>query len=370
MKYREFEKLGTKTSMLGFGGMRFPIRKDKKIARRESKAMIDRAYKNGVNYFDTAYGYHGGDSEYFFGEALAKYPRESYYLADKLPSWYVKELADVDRLLDEQLKKTKQEYFDFYLVHAVNNDHFENFEKLGAFERLREIQKTGKFRHLGFSFHDTPEVLEKVVDKWKPDFVQIQLNYLDWKLIDAKKMYEILEERDIPVIIMEPVRGGRLQNLPKIFSDKLQAVTDGSNAAVAFRWIGQLKNVICILSGMSNMEQVEDNLNTFDELKPLTAEEMRVTEEITDRLMEQGAVPCTACNYCDVCPKQIAIPKIFAAFNDYKASGDGEAYKNSYAEIEEGHREKDCIACGKCVKMCPQMINIPDILAYIAARRA
>jgi len=370
MKYKEWEALGSKTSLLGYGGMRFPIRKDKKIARRASKALIDRAYKNGVNYFDTGYGYHGGDSEVFFGEALSRYPRESYYMADKLPSWHVKELADVDKLLEEQFRRTGMDYFDFYLVHAMNNTYFEKFEELGVFPRLRQLQKEGKFRRLGFSFHDTPEVLEKIVDRWKPDFVQIQLNYLDWKLIDAKKMYEILEARDIPVVIMEPVRGGRLQNLPKIFSDKLQAVTDGSNAAVAFRWVAQLKNVICILSGMSDTQQVDDNLATFDQLKPLTADELRVTEEITDRLMEQGAVPCTACNYCDVCPKQIEIPKIFAAFNEYKISNDREAYKNSYNDIAEGHREKDCVACGKCVKMCPQMINIPDILAYIAARRA
>ena len=369
MEYREFAKLGDKISLLGFGGMRFPTRKDGKIARRAAKAMVDRAYRSGVNYFDTAYGYHGGESELFFGEALKNYPRESYFLADKLPSWHVKELADVDRLLNEQLAKTRQKYFDFYLVHAVNKDHFENFEKLGAFKRLRKLQKEGKFRHLGFSFHDSPDVLEKIVDKWKPDFVQIQLNYFDWKLIDAKRMYEILEKRDIPAVIMEPVRGGMLHNLPKLYSDRLQAVTGGSNASVAFRWVAQLPDVMCILSGMSTMEQVEDNLATFGRLRPLTADEQRVTGEIADRLLEQGSVPCTACNYCDVCPKQIAIPKLFAAFNDFKSSDDRKAYKAAYNAIEEGRRADDCVACGKCMKMCPQKINIPDVLAYIAAHR-
>ena len=368
MEYRQFSGIDDRVSLLGFGGMRFPTRKDGKIARRAAKAMIDRAYKGGVNYFDTAYGYHGGDSEIFFGEALAKYPRESYFLADKLPSWFVKELADVDRLLNEQLTKTKQKYFDFYLVHAVNKEHFENLERLGAFERLRKLQSEGKFRHLGFSFHDTPEVLERIVDSWKPDFVQIQLNYFDWKLINAEKMYNILAERGIPAVIMEPVRGGMLHNLPKLYSDRLRAVTQGSNAAVALRWVAQLPDVMCILSGMSTMEQVEDNLATFENLTPLSPDELRETGELADRLLEQGAVPCTGCSYCDVCPKQIAIPALFAAFNDFKSSGDSKEYKEAYNAIEEGHRASDCIACGKCARMCPQKINIPDVLAYMATR--
>ena len=369
MEYRKFSTLGDNISLLGFGGMRFPTDENGKIARREAKAMIDRAYKGGVNYFDTAYGYHDGESELFFGEALTEYPRDSYFLADKLPVWYVKEFADVDRLLNEQLSKTKQEYFDFYLVHAVSKEHFENFEKLGAFEHLRELQKEGKFRHLGFSFHDTPDVLEQIVERWKPDFVQIQLNYFDWKLIDAEKMYDILASRNIPAIIMEPVRGGMLHNLPKLYSDKLRAVVQGSNAAVALRWVAQLPDVMCILSGMSTMEQVEDNLATFDHIAPLSEDELRVTGEIADRLLEQGAVPCTGCNYCSVCPKQIAIPALFEAFNNFKSSQDKEAYKAEYEKIEEGKRAADCIACGKCAKMCPQKINIPDVLAYIAARR-
>ncbi len=368
MENRRFSGIGDSLSLLGFGGMRFPVRKDGKIARRAARAMLDRAYRGGVNYFDTAYGYHGGDSEIFYGETLTRYSRDSYFIADKLPSWNVKELADVDRLLNEQLEKTRQQYFDFYLVHAVNRDHFEKLERLGAFGRLRELQREGRFRHLGFSFHDTPEVLEQIVERWDPDFVQIQLNYFDWKLIDAKRMYDILEKRGIPAVIMEPVRGGMLHNLPKLYSDRLRAVAQGSNASVALRWVAQLPNVMCILSGMSTMEQVEDNLATFDELTPLSPDELRVTEEIADRLLEQGAVPCTGCNYCDVCPKQIAIPALFAAFNEFKSSGDSKAYKAAYNAVEEGHRASDCIACGRCARMCPQKINIPDVLAYIAAR--
>lgn len=368
MKYRTPERLGISLPLLGFGGMRLP-QKDGEIDYTESKAMLDHAMAQGVNYFDTAYGYLDGKSETFFRDALKGYPRESFLLADKLPQWMVESLEDVDRLLEEQLVKTGQDFFDFYLVHAIGKASFDKMDGLGVFELLRERQKEGKFRFLGFSFHDTPEVLREIVEAWRPDFVQIQLNYLDWQVQDAKQSYEILTERGIPAIIMEPVRGGFLHNLPAHCAAQIAAVSGGTNASLALRWIAELPNAAVILSGMSDMDQLLDNIATLSDPKPLTEREHGAVNSVVEQLTAQDTVPCTGCAYCMDCPSGVNIPEVFSRYNLMIQKPDEEEdARKLYMELPDDRRAKSCISCELCVDKCPQKIAIPQRMAAVSLK--
>ncbi len=364
MEYREMDKLGIKTSLLGFGCMRFPVTKEGKIDEVKAEKMLDEAYKRGVNYYDTAYVYHGGDSETFLGKVMQKYDRKTFYLATKLPVWEVHTVDDVDRLLDEQLKKLNTPYLDFYLMHAMSGERFKQMVEIGAIDRLKELKKTGKFKYLGFSFHDSYEAFEEIINYTDWDFCQIQFNYMDANEQAGLRGYELTAAKNIPLIIMEPVKGGTLANFSDDIREKFAALdSDASIASYALRWVGSFPNVKVILSGMSNEEQVMDNLKTFDSFKVLSDKERAAIDEVVSIINSRVQNGCTGCRYCMPCPFGVDIPGTFRAWNTYHM------YKNYNAcawgweaEIGDAHQPKNCKECGKCEQACPQHLHIREDL--------
>ena len=370
MQYSNFECDGKNVSKLGFGLMRLPkIEKDsEKIDRAEAARIVDLAYKNGVNYFDTAYFYHDGESEFFVKEALARYPRDTFFLATKMPGGCLKDGKTPDFLFNDQLGKCGVGYFDFYLLHAVSDDNFKYFEESGAYEYLTERKKEGKIKKLGFSYHGSFEFFKKVLDTHEWDFVQLQLNYYDWDASNAKDFYAELEKRGIPCIVMEPVRGGSLNTLNDEARAVFSKLGEASPASYALRYVAQLKNVIVVLSGMSTFEQVEDNIKTFNECKPLAEKETAAVENAAVLFRKNFAIPCTACKYCvAACPGGVAIPDCFTAFNKYNETRNTADFKAAYAEINEAARAASCLDCKACIERCPQGIDIPDKLRKVAA---
>ena len=365
MKYIDFQ--GKKISMLGYGAMRLPtLGADDKINYEEAERLLDHAYKSGVNYFDTAYPYHGGNSEVVTGKILSKYPRESYYLATKYPGHQVLDSYDPSVIFEHQLEKCGVEYFDFYLLHNVSETSIDVFldERWGIIDYLVEQKRLGRIKHLGFSTHGLPENLAEFLEAAgdKMEFCQIQLNYLDWTLQRAKEKCELLAKYNIPIWVMEPVRGGKLvDKLPEGAKADLKALRpDESVASWCFRWLMTLPNMGVILSGMTTMDQLTDNLKTFSEDKPLTESEIDKLYAIAESL--KNNVPCTACRYCtDVCPKGLNIPMLIEVYNDLRyAPGVNSASKIEF--MPEDKQPTACIACGRCVKMCPQHIDIPKTL--------
>jgi predicted aldo/keto reductase-like oxidoreductase len=378
---RVTRKTGDSLSLLGFGCMRFPkIQKDKQdIDYAAAQEMIDYAYSHGVNYYDTAYPYHEGMSETFVGHALKKYPRESFYLADKMPSWLLNSLEDGKRIFEEQLKKCQVDYFDFYLCHSIGGSvkEFENrYEKTGVLSYLREEKARGRIRHLGFSFHGVPEVLEELADRHEWDFIQIQLNYLDWDMQNAKRQYEILEKRGIPCVVMEPVRGGSLCSLCEEAVSLLKTEQpERSLASWAIRFAASLPNVMTVLSGMSTLEQVEDNVNTMTDFEPLTDCERSVLGEAVAVYLKTGTIPCTGCRYCMDCPSGVDIPAVFAAYNRCASAGrlplstadreNAGYFREAYESLPEAARADRCVGCEACMQHCPQRIKIPSHMQEI-----
>lgn len=368
MEMRQYRDTDVKVSLLGMGCMRLPKVDPEKedIDYEKAQEIIDYAYANGVNYFDTAYGYHGGQSELFVGQALKKYPRESFFLASKMPIWCVKEKGDVERIFNEQLQRCQTDYFDFYLFHSQNAANFQKCQEFGVYEFLSQMKAEGKIRRLGFSFHDTPEVLRHICDTYPWDFAQIQLNYLDWEMQDAKAQYQILNDREIPVIVMEPVRGGALAS-PCEAADILfrEERPDKSVASWAIRFAASLPGVLTVLSGMSNMEQVRDNVDTMTRFEPLTDREREVIDEALEAYRKKDTVPCTGCRYCMDCPFGVDIPKMLSLYNHYVLDRDGEDYLEAYEAQPESERADQCQACGACMEKCPQHIRIPDQMVTI-----
>ena len=368
MEMRQYRDTDVKVSLLGMGCMRLPKvdPENEDIDYEKAQEIIDYAYANGVNYFDTAYGYHGGQSELFVGQALKKYPRDSFFLASKMPIWCVKEKGDVERIFNEQLQRCQTDYFDFYLFHSQNAANFQKCQEFGVYEFLSQMKAEGKIRRLGFSFHDTPEVLRHICDTYPWDFAQIQLNYLDWEMQDAKTQYQILNDREIPVIVMEPVRGGALAS-PCEAADILfrEERPDKSVASWAIRFAASLPGVLTVLSGMSNMEQVRDNVDTMTRFEPLTDREREVIDEALEAYRKKDTVPCTGCRYCMDCPFGVDIPKMFSLYNHYVLDRDGEDYLEAYEAQPESERADQCQACGACMEKCPQHIRIPDQMVTI-----
>ncbi len=360
MEYRKLEKLNIKTSLLGFGCMRFPVLENGKINEQEAEKMIDKAISSGVNYIDTAYPYHNGDSEHFVGRVLDKYPRDNYFLATKLPMWKVEKNEDIEEIFNEQLDRLNKEYVDFYLLHAMNREQFEKVKALGVMEILEKLRKKGKIRYLGFSFHDSYNVFEELINYYDWDFCQIQLNYIDTTEQAGLKGYRLAENKGIPLVIMEPIKGGTLASLPKkaesIFKRELP---EASIASWALRWCGSLSGIKVILSGMSTYEQVLDNLNTFHKFNHLNKEEYACIEKVVKVLTERTKNGCTNCKYCMPCPAGVDIPGNFWLWNNYYK------YENlSYIKYKYNSMKNDntlasfCLKCGKCETMCPQKISI------------
>lgn len=370
MQYSNFPSIDRSVSKLGFGLMRLPKVKENEeaIDRKEALRLIDLAMKAGVNYYDTAYFYHGGDSEAFVKEALSQYPRESFMLATKLPGTYMRDNnLTTAELFNGQLEKCGVDYFDFYLLHAVNRDIMPTFEADKSYEYLSEQKAQGKIKHLGFSYHGDLEFFLELIDKYKWDFVQLQINYYDWEAQNAKAYYEALEERNIPCIVMEPVRGGSLHTLNDEARAVFDELGDESYASYALRYVAQLPNVLTVLSGMSTFEQVEDNLRTFEECKPLSEKETEAVNKANVLFRKNFAIPCTDCRYCtEKCPAGVDIPACFKAYNEYNKTRDDADFKAKYLLIAEEKQAHNCINCKLCEKTCPQQIKISDKLRKIA----
>ena len=360
---------GENLSRLGFGCMRLPVLEGGAIDEKTLQKMMDDAIAGGVNYFDTAWPYHSGMSEVAIGKALARYPRDSWYLANKYPGHQIMKSYHPEEIFEQQLKKCGVEYFDFYLLHNVYENSMNTYmdEKWGILDYFKEQKRLGRIRHLGFSSHARPETLARFLDYAGADmeFCQIQLNYLDWTLQDAKTKYEILSERGIPVWVMEPVRGGKLAALPEAHGAQLRALRpEESDASWSFRWLLSLPNVKMVLSGMSNTEQMQDNIRTFSAGQPLSEPETALLFEIADTL--KAALPCTRCRYCcDGCPMQLDIPMLIHAYNDIKF-GSSMTVPMQMDALPEDKRASACIGCGQCSSICPQKIDIPKALSDLA----
>lgn len=373
MERRRFVSIGADISLLGFGAMRFPTEggPGTPVDVAAAARLVDRALAGGVNYFDTAYMYHEGTSEAVLGRLLSHHPRNSYYLADKLPIWRAETAQDIDRIFNEQLERCQTDYFDFYLAHALDADHYPKFEALGAYEILKQKKAQGKIRHLGFSFHDIPALLGQILSDHTWDFAQIQLNYLDWTLQDAKAQYEAITAMGLPVVVMEPVRGGALANLSQEAQTILSAAAPGRSAASwAIRFAASLPGVMTVLSGMSNMEQLEDNLSTMSPFAPLSGSDRTVLDGALAAYLAAGTIPCTGCRYCMDCPFGVDIPKHFAMHNQHKLDGRTNHFLNSYDYLGNEHQATRCVRCGACTPLCPQHIAIPDRLEEVVQAAA
>lgn len=374
MEKRAMEKLGIETSLLGFGCMRFPMTADGKIDEAEAERMLDQAYAAGVNYYDTAYPYHNGESERVVGRVMKKYDRSSFFLATKLPCWLIKNTDDIERIFKEQLEKLQTDYIDFYLMHALNKDSFQKMVDIGCVEKLEQLKAEGKIRYLGFSFHDKYEAFERIINYRDWDFCQIQLNYMDAGEREefqqaGMKGYHLTEEKNIPLIIMEPVRGGSLAAFPEDITEVFHGLNpDASIASYALRWVGSLPNVKVILSGMSTMDQLTDNLKTFDKFEPLSEKETETIDKVVAMINSRMQNGCTACRYCMPCPAGVDIPRNFRIWNLYHMYGNYNAVKWDWEDgLGEEHKAKNCIKCGKCEKACPQKLSIRADLERVQA---
>jgi len=360
---------GIQLPRLGFGAMRLPCLPDGTIDEALTADMVRYAMDHGVNYFDTAYAYLGGESERVMGRVLKAYPRESFFLATKYPGHQIfSDGHNPARVFEDQLKKCGVEYFDFYLLHNVFEKSMEVYldPDLKVIEYFKEQKRLGRIRHLGFSTHAEPNVLKQFLDICGDDmeFCQIQLNYLDWSLQNAKFKYEMLTERGIPVWVMEPVRGGGLASLQADWETKLKALRpDDSIASWGFRFLQELPNVKMILSGMSNMDHVVDNVKTFTEYTPLSEEERNLLLDIAESMKD--SVPCTACRYCCAgCPMGLDIPGLISAYNELRI---GPAF-NTAMRIEfmpDDKKPSACVDCGQCTQMCPQNIDVPAAMRHL-----
>ena len=371
MIYRDFQDLHL--SLLGFGTMRLPTTADGAIDEDTTQAMVDYALAHGVNYFDTAWAYMQNLSETVVGRCLKKHPRDSFYLATKYPGHTLTCDPDPADTFAQQLEKCQVDYFDFYLLHNVYENDVDIYTdpQWGIIDYFVEQKRLGRIKHLGFSTHADLPCLTAFLERYgkEMEFCQIQLNYLDWTLQQAKEKCELLNRYNIPIWVMEPVRGGKLANLPAAAQEKLRALRpDASDASWALRWVQEIPGVTMILSGMSNMAQMQDNLATFDHPEPLSAEEQALLLEIAEGF--KSAVPCTACRYCcDGCPQEIEIPQMLRVLNEIRVVPSTNAIMAVEA-LPESRQPQSCLGCGACTAVCPQKIDIPGCMQELTERIA
>ena len=364
---RMIPALGKEISRLGYGGMRFPKNGDE-VDMDAAVQLLRKAYEMGINYFDTAMVYHKGESEKIFGKAFEPYPRDSYLIADKMSIWLCSDEEDMKARFYNQLKTLKTDYIDFYLVHSLNRNHYKKVKDRHCVEFLQQMKQEGKIKHLGFSFHDTYQVFTQILNDYTWDFVQIQLNYLDWHNQGAEQLYRELERRNLPVMVMEPVRGGYLATIDSERAKPfLELEPQRSIASWAIRWVESLPQVAVVLSGMSDLQQLEDNVATMTNFEPMNEQELAAIDRVVEEIRKVNEIPCTGCRYCMDCPMGVDIPEIFSIYSQYKIFGKEKAFVQDYEEVvEHGNGAEHCVRCMACTTKCPQMIAIPDKLEMIA----
>ena len=376
MEYRIWAKpdgsgRSIRTSLLGYGCMRFPTTPDGKIDEERAAALLNTAYRAGVNYFDTAYPYHGGQSEPFLGRVIAQWPRESFYLATKMPLWQCDSLEQAQTVFAQQLQRLGVDYFDFYLLHSLHAARYDKAKALGIVDWLWEQKQAGRIRNFGFSCHDNAAGLEHILRDQPWDFFQLQYNYLDTddraEEISGDRGYRLTEELGIPLLIMEPIKGGTLAALPPEAAAPLRALRPtASDASWALRWVGSHKNVHLILSGMSAEDQLADNLSTFAAFEPLSTAEEQAVEAAAAWLHSRIKIGCTGCRYCMPCPMGVDIPDNFSIWNKLGMFGQKDAIKTQWAErFPDSEKALHCVRCGKCEAVCPQKLPIRDSLAQL-----
>ena len=373
MVYKEFQDL--ELSALGMGTMRLPLvdGKDEQIDEAKAAEIIAYAFENGINYFDTAWGYHGGNSEIVMGKLLEKYPREDYYLATKFPGYDLANMPKVEEIFEKQLEKCRVDYFDFYLFHNVCEMNIDAYldQSYGIYQYLMEQKENGRIRHLGFSAHGNLDVMKRFLEAYGKgmEFCQIQLNYMDWTFQDAKAKVELLREYNIPVWNMEPLRGGKIAQLP----EKEEAILKGLRPeegipAWAFRFLQSIPEVTVVLSGMSDMEQLKDNVRTFEKDLPLNEKEMETLLSVADGMLN-GRLPCTACHYCTShCPQGLDIPSLLELYNEHSFTGGGFIAPMALMAVPKEKRPSACVGCRSCEAVCPQQIKISEVMKDFAEK--
>lgn len=374
MIYKEFQEL--KLSALGMGAMRLPVvdGDDAKIDEQKAAEMVDYAMAHGINYYDTAWGYHNGNSELVMGRALRKYPRENFYLATKFPGYDLSNMDKVEEIFEKQLQKCGVEYFDFYLFHNVCEMNIDAYldPSHGIYAYLMKQKENGRIRHLGFSAHGSCDVMKRFLDAYGEamEFCQIQLNWLDYTFQDAKGKLELLKEHQIPVWVMEPLRGGKLAVLPKEQEEALQALRPQEKIpAWAFRFLQSMPQVVVTLSGMSNYEQLQENIKTFETEEPLNQQEMEGLLSVADTMLKKNILPCTACHYCvSHCPKELDIPGLLELYNEHSFTGGGFIAPMALMAVPKEKHPSACIGCRSCEAVCPQQIKISEAMSDFAGK--
>lgn len=372
MIYKEFQ--GNKLSALGMGAMRLPTTNGEPsgpVDEKQVVEMVDYAMEKGINYYDTAYGYHDGKSEVVIGKALQNYPRESFYLADKFPGYDLANMGKVEEIFEEQLKRTGMDYFDFYLFHNVCELNIEQYldEKYGIMDYLQKQKANGRIKHLGFSAHGRLDIMERFLEKYgsSMEFCQIQMNYLDWKLQEAEQKVELLQKHHLPVWVMEPLRGGKLAALSPENEKKLKEMRpDEKVPAWAFRFLQSVPGVTVTLSGMSNLQQLKENIDTYSEEKPVNKQEMEKLMQVAAEML--NILPCTSCRYCTShCPQGLDIPNLLFMYNELHFSN-GFITQMGVGAMPEEKRPSACVGCKSCEAVCPQQIKISEIMSDFVER--
>lgn len=373
MIYREFQNL--KLSALGMGAMRLPVVEgnDAVIDEAAAEKMVAYAMEQGINYFDTAWGYHSGNSETVMGKCLSKYPREQFYLATKFPGYDLSNMDKVEEIFEKQLEKCRVDYFDFYLFHNVCEMNIDAYldENYGIFDYLMEQKRNGRIRHLGFSAHGSLEVMKRFLEKYGKDmeFCQIQLNYVDWSFQNAQDKIKLLKEYNLPVWVMEPLRGGRLARLPEKEAKILKGIRPEEKMVTwAFRFLQSIPEVTVVLSGMSDFDQLQENIETFSEEKPLNEKELEALLSVADGMLN-NTLPCTACHYCvSHCPKKLDIPMLLELYNEHSFTGGGFIAPMALMAVPVEKQPSACVGCRSCEAVCPQQIKISEAMADFTAK--